>query len=253
MRILVTNDDGIRAEGLRHIVEVAKQFGEVKIAAPDRERSACAHAMTIREPLRANPVSWPGCEAWEISGFPVDCVNVGLMIGYPDGCDLVLSGINHGPNLGYDITYSGTAAGAMEGIINGIPSIAMSMALLQAGQSLNFETGARWFRENFERLINAPRADLAFLNVNVPTVPFEELKGTRVTTMGRRVYVERMEMREDPWDRPYYWQGGAVVNVGDQPGTDVEAVANGYVSVTPVSMDWTNRDDVARIREQLID
>ena len=127
MRILITNDDGIHAAGLKALVEVAQEHGEVKVFAPDRERSACSHAMTLRDPLRVKEVNWPGVSAFEVNGLPVDCVNVGLTVGWPDGCDLVLSGINNGPNLGFDVTYSGTVAGAMEGCINGIRSISVSM------------------------------------------------------------------------------------------------------------------------------
>src|SRR5579862_6881510 len=169
MRILVTNDDGIRAPGIEALVQVARQFGEVKVVAPDHERSACGHSMTMRDPLRAQPVSnYDEIEAWEISGVPVDCVNVGLTEMFPDGCDLILSGINNGPNLGFDITYSGTVAGAMEGAINGIPSISLSMALFVTGAPVHFETGARWLLENWELLIGAPQKPLTFLNVNIP-------------------------------------------------------------------------------------
>ena len=240
MRILITNDDGIRAPGLAALVEVAEKFGEVKIIAPDRERSACGHAMTMREPLRATEFPWPGHEALEVNGLPVDCVNVGLTVAWPDGCDLVLSGINSGPNLGFDITYSGTAAGAMEGTINGIPSIALSMALFVSGAPLHFETGARWLEENWDMLVTAPQGHLSFLNVNIPSIAYPELCGYRITKMGQRVYQDRVEARSDPWGRIYYWQGGVVVMEPNQPGADVQAVDEGFVSITPVSLDWTN-------------
>ena len=250
MRILVTNDDGIRAPGILTLVEVAKQFGEVKVVAPDHERSACGHSMTMRDPLRAQPVSnYDEIEAWEISGVPVDCVNVGLTEMFPDGCDLILSGINNGPNLGFDITYSGTVAGAMEGAINGIPSISLSMALFVTGAPVHFETGARWLLENWELLIGAPQKPLTFLNVNIPSVDYPELRGHRVVPMGQRVYCDRVERRNDPWGRPYFWQGGTVVmKPAEQPGTDVEAVSEGFVSITPVSLDWTDHSHVDLLR-----
>jgi 5'-nucleotidase len=247
MRILITNDDGIRAPGLHAIVEVAKQFGEVTIVAPDRERSACGHAMTMRDPLRVQKFEWDGCEAMEVNGFPVDCVNVALTLGFQDDCDLVLSGINNGPNLGFDVTYSGTVAGAMEGTINGIRSISISMASFVNGAPLHYETGARWLTEHWEMLVSAPQAPLTFLNVNVPAVDFQELRGHRVTPMGRRVYRDRVELRTDPWGRPYYWQGGVAVLASDQPGTDVAAVNEGFVSVTPITLDWTNREHLAEL------
>jgi 5'-nucleotidase len=252
MRILVTNDDGILAPGIRRLVQVAKRHGTVKVAAPDRERSACSHSMTMREPLRVWPVNdYEGVEAYQVSGMPVDCVNLGLHLGWPDGCDLVLSGINNGPNLGFDITYSGTAAGAMEGVINGIPSLSISMALFENHDPVLYETATRWLDENWDLLESAPRRPLTFLNVNVPNVAWDDLKGTRVAKMGKRVYKDRIEYREDPWGRPYYWQGGAVIVTGDQPGTDVEAIVDGFVSVTPVSMDWTDNAMVKDLQEVL--
>jgi 5'-nucleotidase len=251
MRILVTNDDGVRAPGLRHLVEVVRHFGEVKIVAPDHERSACGHGMTLQNPLRAWPVPWDGLEAWEVDGLPVDCVNVALTVAYPDGCDLVISGINNGPNLGFDVTYSGTVAGAMEGCVNGIPSIAISMASFVSGAPHHYDTGARWLQESWALLTSAPVKSRTFLNVNVPAVDFPELRGHRFTVMGQRVYEDRVEMRTDPWGRPYYWQGGVVVMDADQPGTDVQAVSEGFVSITPVSLDWTDYEHLEVLKQTL--
>jgi 5'-nucleotidase len=251
MRILITNDDGIRAPGLVALVEVARQFGEVKIVAPDHERSGCGHSMTLHSPLRAWPVEWEGHEAYEVTGVPVDCVNVGLTLCYPDGCDLILSGFNNGPNLGFDVTYSGTAAGAMEGCINGIRSIALSIASFVSLAPLHYETGARWLQENWNLLTEAPLKPLTFLNVNVPSIAYPELRGTRVAAMGKRVYEDRVELRHDPWNRPYYWQGGVVVMDPNQPGTDVEAVSQGYVSITPITLDWTDYELSERLKDHL--
>jgi 5'-nucleotidase len=238
MRILITNDDGIHAPGLRALVNAAVRFGEVVVVAPDRERSACSHAMTMREPLRVNSVSYPGAKGYEVNGLPVDCVNVGLTIAFPDGCDLVLSGINNGPNLGFDITYSGTAAGAMEGTINGIRSISISMPLLDYGQPIDYTLAESWLGENLAELVAHPLPALSFWNVNVPN---QEPIGHKYTTMGKRIYKDRVEMREDPWGRPYYWQGGTAVLTDHAPGTDVAAIMDGYVSVTPISLDWTDQ------------
>lgn len=260
MRILITNDDGIRAEGLMRLARVACEFGEVKVIAPDRERSACAHAMTLREPLRVKRVPFvvppsenpalqtanrqlpTEIEAHEVNGLPVDCVNTGLTIAFKEGCDLVLSGINPGPNLGFDVTYSGTVAGAMEGTINGIFSVAISMAVFVLDAPLHYETGEQWLRENLRMLLDLPRRPLTLLNVNVPAIAYPELQGHRFVGMGQRVYQDRVEQRLDPWNRPYYWQGGAVVMDVEQPGTDVNAVSEGYVAITPVSLDWTDHE-----------
>ncbi|HRF60939.1 MAG TPA: 5'/3'-nucleotidase SurE [Fimbriimonadaceae bacterium] len=257
MRILITNDDGIRAAGLAVLARAAQHLGTVKIVAPDRERSACSHGMTLRDPLRVKPIDWDAItqaapeaygmetpsgsiEAYEVNGLPVDCVNVGLTVAWPDGCDLVLSGINHGPNLGFDVTYSGTVGGAMEGAINGVRSIAVSMAVFVDGAPLHFRTAARWLEERLETIATAPWEPLTFLNVNIPAIAYEELRGERVAVMGRRVYEDRLEERSDPWGRPYFWQGGVVaMSAADQPGTDVHAVSEGFVSLTPISLDWT--------------
>lgn len=240
MRILITNDDGIRAPGLVALVEAAKRLGEVKIVAPDRERSACSHAMTLRDPLRVWPVDWDGIEAYEVNGLPVDCVNVGLSVAYPEGCDLVLSGFNNGPNLGFDITYSGTVAGAMEGCVNGIPSFALSMAIFVGGAPFHYDSGTQWLGENWEMLLALPQRGRVFYNVNVPAIAFPEIQGHKFAAMGQRVYEDRVLRREDPWGRPYYWQGGSVVMDSVQPGTDVEAVREGFVSITPLRLDWTD-------------
>jgi 5'-nucleotidase len=239
VNILITNDDGIRGRGLYELAQVARQFGDVKIFAPDCERSACGHAMTLRDPLRVKEEEFHGLTAFSIDGLPVDCVNVGLTLGFPEGCDLVLSGINHGPNLGFDITYSGTVAGAMEGAINGIRSIAFSLATFVQEAPPHWETATTWLEQNFEKLVSSPHEDLTFLNVNVPSIAYEELRGTRVAEMGKRVYIDRVEKRDDPWGRPYYWQGGVAVMSADQPRTDVQAVNEGFVSITPLSLNWT--------------
>lgn len=240
MRILITNDDGIHATGLRSLVNVARHFGEVKVVAPDRERSACGHSMTMRDPLRVREVAWEGVQAYEVNGVPVDCINIGLTMAWPDGCDLVLSGINSGPNMGFDITYSGTVAGAMEGCINGIRSIALSMALFVEGAPLHYETAERWLIENWDFLTSLPLPERTFYNVNVPAVAFEEIAGHRFCAMGQRVYEDRVEERTDPWGRTYYWQGGIVVMRTNDPRTDVHATSNGFVSITPCRLDWTH-------------
>lgn len=242
MRILITNDDGIRASGLEALVWVAKQHGEVKIAAPDRERSGCSHGMTLHDPLRVKESTLCGCQAWEVSGMPVDCVNVGLTLGWPDGCDLVLSGFNLGPNLGFDVTYSGTVGGALEGSINGIRSIALSMATFVSDIPDHLETGARWLTENWHTLVEAPLEPFTLLNVNIPSIAYQELRGHRVCRMGERVYADRVEVRHDPAGRPYYWQGGVVVVDPTLAGSDVQAVSEGFVAITPITVDWTRND-----------
>jgi 5'-nucleotidase len=242
LRILVTNDDGIRAPGLRHLVDAVSPYGEVKIAAPDRERSACGHALTMRDPLRAKEFRWDNLEALEINGFPTDCINIGRHVLWPDGCDLVVSGINNGPNLGFDVTYSGTVAGAMEGAINGIPSIAFSMVVFVDDSPVHWETGQRWVYENLRLLLDLQVPPNIFLNVNIPSIRYEEIEGHWFCGMGQRVYNERIEERADPWERTYYWQGGVQAMENPDPGTDVQATSNGYVAISPLKLDWTDYD-----------
>jgi len=144
--------------------------------------------------------------------------------------------------MGFDVTYSGTVAGAMEGTINGIRSIAISMAGFAYGSPLHYNTGAKWLREHFLTLAELPQAPLTFLNINVPAVEYIELRGHRVVPMGQRVYQDRVESRTDPWGQTYYWQGGVAAMGSNQPGTDVGVVSEGFVSISPITLDWTNHN-----------
>ena len=137
----------------------------------------------------------------------------------------------------------------MEGAINGIRSVSLSMASFVSGAPLHYETGGRWLAENWDLIVGAPDKPLTFLNVNIPSLAYAEIQGHKVVAMGKRVYEDRVELRHDPWNRPYYWQGGVVVMDPDQPGTDVEAVNQGFVAITPVSIDWTDYDHAERLRE----
>ncbi len=250
MRILITNDDGIYAEGLKAMVRAARSIGEPIVVAPDYEKSACGHGMTLRDPLRISDAVCEGARAYMVNGLPVDCVNVGLEYALDGECDLILSGINNGPNLGFDVTYSGTVAGAMEGCINGIRSIAVSMATFVSDAPYHYETGETWLAENLEWLIRLDLPELTFLNVNVPAIAYPQVEDYEFCSTGQKVYDERLERRDDPWGRPYYWQGGVVVTRPDEPGTDVYAVANQRVAITPLTLDWTNHASLAQLREQ---
>jgi len=251
MRILITNDDGLHAEGVLALAQAARQFGEVILCCPDRERSACGHAMTMRDPLRVKESTRDGLRALEVNGLPVDCVNVALTTQFPDGCDLVLSGFNHGPNMGFDVTYSGTVAGAMEGTINGIRSVSLSMAVFADGAPFHFETGTRWVTENWHFLTTCPLPERTFLNVNIPAIAYPELSGTEIVPLTSRVYEDRVEVRTDPWGRPYYWQGGVVIVNSRTPNTDVHTTSRGCVAVTPITLDWTNHTAIEGVRQAL--
>jgi 5'-nucleotidase len=172
-------------------------------------------------------------------------------MAWPSGCDLVLSGWNHGPNLGFDVTYSGTVAGAMEGAINGIRSIALSVAVFVAEAPPNLDTASGWLAERWRWLTELTLPPRVFLNVNVPSIAYPEIRGERMVPMGGRVYKDRVEERADPWGRTYYWQGGVVAMDRYDPNSDVEAVSDGFVSITPISLDWTDRAALDSLQSQV--
>lgn len=232
---LCTNDDGIHAEGLGLLAAVAADFGEVQIVAPDRQQSASSHSLTLHRPLRATRA---GKGRTVIDGTPTDCVLIALNQLLPAPPDFVLSGVNHGPNMGEDVLYSGTVAAAMEGTILGIPSIAFSFAGEPTG-------GFGEYSDLLSTLLGSltGRADFpeqTFFNVNIPALPANEIRGTRVTTLGRRVYADSLTRREDPAGREYFWIGGGVSRWSGREDSDFRAVQAGYVSITPMHLDLTN-------------
>jgi 5'-nucleotidase len=229
--ILVTNDDGIHAAGLRALAEGLRELGEVHVVAPDREQSAVGHALTLHRPLRVESVG----ERWSaVNGTPSDCVNLGILGLLPEPPVLVVSGINHGSNLGDDVTYSGTVAAAMEGALLGFASMAVSQA--EPGPQ-GFAGAAQVARLVAARVLveGLPRQTL--LNVNVP--PARPV-GIRVTRLGRRVYREKAVREVDPRGRPYYWLGAGPPEWDEDEGSDIAAVRHGFATVTPVHLDLTN-------------
>jgi len=238
MRILLTNDDGIQSAGLKALADALVGAHEVTVIAPDRNWSISGHNRTMDRPLRISDVEMgEGYKAYSTDGSPADCValaNLGFLEQKPE---LVISGINHGNNLGDDITYSGTVAAAMEGIISGIPSIAVSMDIEPIWP---VDVGAQFVSRLVEQITKHGIDPDVLLNVNLPNIPHDEIKGVQVTTLGRRIYEDQLIKREDPRGKTYYWIGGRVIrNEGDK-GTDVAAIADHFVSVTPIHMDMTN-------------
>ncbi len=236
MRILVSNDDGVHAPGLRALVEALSSVGRVVVVAPDRERSAVGHALTLHRPLRLERLrpDW-----YAVDGTPTDCVHLGVhgILGRPP--DLVVAGINHGPNLSTDITYSGTVAVALEGALLGLPSVAVSLA---ADRGFRFGVAARVARRVAEAVAGRGLPGGTFLNVNVPPVDrWEDLAGIRVTRQGRREFGSGVVEKVDPRGRTYYWIGSREMGrVEADLDADVAAVAAGWVSVTPVRTDLTD-------------
>ena len=234
MRILLSNDDGIYAPGIHALHGAVKDLGEISVVAPDGERSAISHGITLTKPLHAR--SWPpGGPAFgtAVSGTPADCVKLAVSLLLDPKPELILSGINLGPNAGISVLYSGTVSAATEGPIMGIPSMALS---LDTFSEPNWDTAARVSRHLVEQVVSGKLriAPDIFWNVNIPNLPYE-----RLTRMGASRFVEKYEERRDPWGNPYYWMTGELYETGDMKGTDLEALRKGYVSLSPIGLDHT--------------
>lgn len=240
MRILVTNDDGVQADGLFALYRALAEVGDVTVVAPERQQSATGHAITLHKPLRMTPtVLRDGSAAWMSNGTPSDCATLGILEAMGGDVDLVVSGINHGPNLGWDIHYSGTVSAAIEAAIIGKPSIAVSVASWD--KDIHWNPAAQFAAQLAQWLVTHLLPPHTILNVNAPNLPQSEIQGIAVTTQGRRQYVDRIEKRLDPLGRPYFWLGGSLAEEaeGAEPGSDVCAVADGFISITPVHLDLT--------------
>jgi 5'-nucleotidase len=251
MRILLTNDDGVTSEGLFALYVALSPEHEVEVVAPDRNWSISGHSRIFDRPLRVNEVELrDGSKAYSCDGTPSDCValaTLGLLEKPPE---LVISGINNGNNLGDDITYSGTVAAAMEGIVSEIPSIAVSMYTKPIWP---VEMGAGFIKRLVAQITEHGLAKDVLLNVNIPNLPEEEIKGVMVTRLGRRMYKDELHVGSDPRGNRYYWIGGAEPPVDKlEEGTDVWAIADGYVSITPIHLDLTSlREDVWDLLKRL--
>lgn len=241
MRFLCTNDDGILARGLECLVRAIEPLGHVTVVAPDREQSATSHSLTLHHPLR--PIA-RGPDRYQVDGTPTDCVMLAIEALMPERPDFVVSGINHGQNMGEDVLYSGTVAAAMEGLALGIPSIAVSFAGgdLRADVSL-LDRQVAVLTPLLLHLTNLPRfPEHTLLNVNLPPLPAEQIRGVRLTRLGRRAYSDSLKAMHDPWGRPIYWIGGGSINWSGSEDSDFQAINEGYISVTPLHLDLTHRD-----------
>ncbi len=240
MRILLSNDDGILAKGLGVLEQAVAPLGDISVVAPDREQSATSHSLTLHHPLR--PVRL-GERRWQVDGTPTDCVMLACEALLDERPEYVISGINHGPNMGEDVLYSGTVAAAMEGLALGIPAIALSFAgsILRADAILETQvTQIRALLDHLMRLPAFPRDTL--LNVNLPAVVGDEIKGIKLTRLGRRVFSDSITKMKDPWGREILWIGGGSVEWSGPDDSDFRAVHDGFISVTPLHLDLTHRD-----------
>ena len=238
--ILVTNDDGIVAPGIRALVEVASEMGEVVVVAPDSPQSAKGHSITISNPLRLKKVqAFSGIDAYECSGTPVDCVKLAKHVVLKGRTiDLCVSGINHGSNASINILYSGTLSAAMEASLEGIKSIGFS--LLDFSFEADFQPGKKWVRKIIRYALDQPFIHGHLLNVNIPKLPEAEIRGLRICRQADARWVEHFQEGRDPYGQPYYWLSGEFVNLDQGEDTDVHALHQGYISVVPSMHDLTN-------------
>jgi 5'-nucleotidase len=243
MKILVSNDDGFRSEGIRRLREALATLAEVTVVAPDRNRSGASNSLTLDVPLRVFE-SEPG--VYFVPGTPTDCVHLAISGLFDYEHDMVVSGVNDGPNLGDDVLYSGTVAAALEGRFLGLPTLAVSLCTRGADGG-HFETGAEVARVLVARLLEKPLPPELILNVNVPDVPYAQLRGFRASRLGYRHRSEPVMRARDPRGRTVYWVGPAGAEQDAGPGTDFDAVAQGFVSVTPLQVDLTRHSALSAV------
>jgi len=254
MHLLLTNDDGINAEGLqtlRHILSESPDC-EVFTVAPDRERSASGHAITMHRPLLVEELktNGQGGRAWAVGGTPADCTKLALEAILPVRPTVVISGINRGPNLGTDVFYSGTVSAAIEGAMYGIPALAVS---LTAFEDLDYTFAARFVRFLLKHLPQFNLKPRTLLNVNIPAVEPQQINGIRFTKLGVRQYRNVFDRRLDPRGRVYYWLAGELLDPDNDPDSDVIAIKNNYISITPIHLDLTSYHSLDFLKEFKLD
>ena len=241
--ILVTNDDGIHSPGITALFNTMRNLGDVYIVAPDRERSAAGHSLTMHRPLKAEEVR---DRVYSVNGTPTDCVTLGINKLLTQKPDLIVSGINKGANLGDDITYSGTVAAAIEGTIFGVPSIAFS---LMTARHYHFETGSFFALKIAEYVLSRSLPFDTLLNVNIPNIRREEIKGIKLTRQGKRIYENSIQEMLNPWGEKHFWIGGGKIYWEHSGDTDMEAVQQDFVSISPIHLDLTNYNALKYMRE----
>lgn len=243
MNILVSNDDGVLAQGIDLLAEACRHVANVTVVAPDRQQSASSHSLTMFRPLR--PVRLRD-DRYQVDGTPTDCVLLALELLLEDRPDFVFSGVNHGPNMGEDVLYSGTVAAAMEALSAGVPGIAVSYA----GDDMSLMDSHRdWLRRLVRGIVQVERfPQETLLNINLPGVPGDQIRGIRTTTLGRRVFSDSLKRMTDPWGRETYWIGGGKSSWSGRDDSDFRAVAEGYISVTPLHLDLTNYELLESVR-----
>jgi 5'-nucleotidase len=246
--ILAVNDDGITAKGIRAMVEAAQELAEVVVVAPDSPQSGMGHAITLNKPLRLTKVDGHGESlSYQCSGTPVDCVKIAIDKILHRKPDLVISGINHGANHSINVIYSGTMSAAMEGAIEGIPSVGFS--LLNYSANADFTTSKHFVKMMIKNLLHFGMPTGTLLNVNIPDLPLEEIKGVKICRQANAKWEEEFDERKDPHGRKYFWLTGAFANSDKGEDTDVWALENGYVSAVPVQFDLTAHHAMPRLND----
>lgn len=243
MKILITNDDGINGKGLNPLIkQIDELTSDWKVIVPDRERSAVSQAITLKEPIRMKKVKK---NIFKIDGTPTDCVYLTVLGAIDYSPDIIISGINRGPNLSEDIVYSGTVAAAIEGCLAKIKSFAISIDALKG--KIYYDTGAKIASYFTKVLSQLDVPDGIFFNINVPNLPYNKIKGIKTTKLGSRKYLDKLIKRKDPTGDPYFWLSGDDVLWRDQKGTDYYEVKRGYVSVTPLHLDLTAYEFIPKL------
>lgn len=247
MRLLISNDDGIHAPGIFALYKAIHDLGETHVVAPAIEQSAVGHAITLSNPIKCGKVDREGSFfGHAVGGTPADSVKLAVTALLKERPDLIVSGINLGPNAGISVLYSGTVSAATEGTILGIPSMAIS---LNTFTNPLWETAARVARDLVRKALQRGLPLETLLNVNVPNIPFNEIKGYRVTRMGRSRYNEVFHQRADPRGNVYYWMDGELEELGEGAGSDLQALKDGYISLTPIWFDLTHQAVIEDIRK----
>ncbi|MFO7245779.1 MAG: 5'/3'-nucleotidase SurE [Thermaerobacter sp.] len=241
MRILLTNDDGVHAEGIQALRRALEKVPgiELYVVAPERERSASSHAITLHKPLYVSRVQMEGARSpmWAVSGTPADCTKIAVSALLDHRPDLVISGINRGPNLGTDVLYSGTVSAAIEAVIAGIPAVAVSLV---AYGDADFEPAARFMALLVSTIVRQGNPGFTLLNVNIPALDLDQMAGVAVTRLSRRRYSDSFVQRTDPRGRTYYWLAGELLGDDDDPATDAGAVQQNLISLTPLHLELTD-------------
>ncbi len=241
--ILVTNDDGVRAPGLTALAKRLSELGEVHIVAPEREQSAVGHSLTLRHPLRIMQIA-PRVTA--VEGTPTDCVLLAYYSILPEKPAILFSGINFGHNLGDDVTYSGTVSAAFEAVLLGLPAIAVSIG--RQGKQIHYDVAARFAVKLGRKALKEGLPKDTLLNVNLPNLPASKIRGVALTRQGRRAYDDVIVEKVDPRGRPYYWIGNGEPRWAEGSGTDIEAVRENKISITPVHLDLTNHSAIEDLK-----